>query len=271
MKKIRILLILALLIAIGMLPANTQANNRWQATITDSQLAISFRILGKAGDTLNVSVERVSGDLIPYLVFYNRDAAQFITRMGVETSEEPIDYTYRFTQTAIFDLIVTREDVETGTTQGEFVISLSGADLNGVYTVDQNLEEIGSLVAHPVVPALYILPAETAPATVVFSQRTFEGEISNEHLRDDYLIFLKAGQSLTVAMEQIGGNLLPNPVLYDMDEKVFAARGTNANPSILSYSAEIEGWYRLISTRFDFTDGLTEGRYRLIITIGPST
>lgn len=101
---------------------------------------------------------------------------------------------------------------------------------------------------------------------------TLEGRIEHEEPLDYYRFVGKVGELVTIAMQaQDAMALDPYLILLDsnLNELAFNdTAGSSSNARITQFTIPDNGEYYIIATRAGLTDGTTQGRYSLSLTVG---
>ncbi len=207
----------------------------------ESRLIYQFR--ARQGDLVNVRMERISGDLDPYLTI--TDNAGYVLEsnddvFGSGTDAEiqalliPADGTYY--------IIATRYSEEAGTSTGNFILRLREAEDSG-------------LGNSPLAP----FPLRIGGA--------LEGNITPERPAQYYRFEARQNDIISIAMNRIGGNLDAYLVLTNADLQEVAFNDDSSpntqNALIEDFLIPADGTYYIIATRFQREDGTTNGRFSL--------
>lgn len=246
LRKLLFSLIGLVVVALSISPAQAQAVS---GRVSAEQPTVVYALSASSGSTITVHVERSSGDLIPFLALRGANN-RVIARSDVTATGRTAALDYTFIETGDYELTVTRMDADTGTTTGDFILSISGVSVTSAGF-----------------PSSLGLSAFDQPAVLVTQSRTFEAAADAVTSSTYYLFYLRAGQSLDASMERIDGDLRPTLVLTDVTLSRIIARGNIAleNQSTLQVTIAETGWYSLVAARFDLDLGTTAGRYRLSI------
>ncbi len=220
--------------------------------LDNTRYAASYALTLQAGQTIAISMERLSGDLDPYLLLYGPDGAEVaanddaVVPFGGIPVNARID---RFTApiSGQYTIQATRFGVENGASSGEYRLSVTESQ------------------------------AALAPgAGTLRVGDTVEDAITDARPVIEYTIQLEAGQTITVTMEALDGVLDPYLVLLDASGRELANNddaatqvGTSTyNAQIAGFSAPTDGFYTIRATRFGETVGTTTGPYRLSVSAG---
>lgn len=93
-----------------------------------------------------------------------------------------------------------------------------------------------------------------------------EDQIDNQNYYDEWLMNALAGETVTITMETLSGDLDPYLAVLTPDGQTVLAEdddslgGTNAT---ITYTFPEEGNYTIIATRYDVENGFSTGSYRL--------
>lgn len=242
---IRIGSFLAVLCVALMMVAPSLAQN--VDRITNDAPVVTYEISVRSGETVVITMSRVSGDLVPFLAF--KPPTGTLIRQEADESGERAVLTYEVTRTGRYTLSATRQDAEDGTTTGDFILTIEGAA-----SIDDRYSPI------------FVEPAQVLRSTGTLDG-TYEGSISNSAYVTYYLANLQRGTQLT--MIATSDTLEPSLVLLNLEGRT-EARGRDSvsvdGQSQQSLTVNLPtGWYVIVTTRFDFDLGITQGDYQLII------
>lgn len=221
------------------------------ARITNETPTVVYTFSAHVGDTANIRVERLSGNLIPRLIIRPTAGEGRLIRSNVLSEERETQLDYEFMAAGSYELIVTRKDAEDGTTTGDYLLWVQGIS-----------------ITEPYVPILNSLPQFRQPAIIVGATTVYEGSIDANAPAVYYLVQLTAGETFSVTMERLDGDLRPTLVLANEMLSQVVLRGNIAieTEATLRGTVNESGWYVLVAARFDAEQGVTSGRYRLTIT-----
>ena len=101
------------------------------SSISDEQFFVGYVFVGDEGDTVNITMDTISGDLDPYLVLVNFDTQEEIASNDDNLNEETMNaYLEAVTLPAsgVYIILATRYQGADGLSSGEFSILLSNAE-----------------------------------------------------------------------------------------------------------------------------------------------
>lgn len=81
-----------------------------------------------AGETVTVTMQTTSGDLIPYVGILTNDEQTVLVEDGANDNEYTVQVTYTFEQAGIYVVVATRQGVEEGYSSGTYTLSLESVD-----------------------------------------------------------------------------------------------------------------------------------------------
>ncbi|MFQ3567846.1 MAG: PPC domain-containing protein [Aggregatilineales bacterium] len=214
--------------------------------ITDStpQLYYSFR--ANAGDVIAIQMQRVSGDLDPYLMLVNSRAFVIAENDDVPGSGslDAAIQGYLIEEDGVYVIIATRFGQAAGRSSGSFVLTLQRASDGGLGR--------SALAARPI----------AIGATVT-------GEINDEQVNQFYRFEGRRGETITITMvRNPGGDLDSYLILANASVQELASNddsfGTQ-NSTIEAFTLPYDGIYYVIATRYQREAGRTRGPYTLRI------
>lgn len=221
-----------------------------------------FRFRGGAGDTINIRMTAINGDLDCFLLLVDASGTTVATddNSGGGTDAEIVT---ALASTGDYFIIATRRGQESGLTTGDFMLTLtSDAAPRAVPTTA------------PALPPDYVgLPQLSYGETI-------EGEIDDVGFVDLYVFLGRQGDNVEISMNTISGGLDTFLVLLD-DERIPLTEHDDISDvikdSIIEFELPYDGYYAIVATRFDQENGLTTGDYELRLALagdvgpGPDT
>jgi hypothetical protein len=198
------------------------------------------------GDYIRASMQRISGDLDPFLILATTQGDILVANDEDPTSPGTLDAAVtdlRIERTDDYLLVATRFGREAGTSRGGYSLTLDRLPP----------ETLG------IVPEKPILLDYGATVT---------GTIDTKHLMRFYVIEAKKGDVITINAERTRGNLDPTLTLYTSDLKTLTehnsgVRGQNAR--ITTFTVPNTGSYILMMSRFNRDKGITAGDYSISV------
>lgn len=266
----------------------TRCIGRVQSGRLEQDYADAYEIRVAEGDTLNLIIVRISGDLIPFAALRsatNKGNYKF-RRDADEAQENILQLTFprdRETETlepGQYEIVISRLDVEDGDTDGDFMIEITGV----------------TVMSDPRC-ASDTLPRFDQPAhlldTTTHTGGEVRGTISDSYYIHYYLVYLQPDQQLDVVMQRDSGDLDPFTAIVDAVAKPVARGAEVQTPAgdttgqrlshfvgqaqqdrltrSVSFTASQPGWYAIVASRLDLEEGITQGSYHLSWEIHPVT
>ncbi len=214
-------------------------------TITDDEPQFFYAFQAQRGDILNVEMQRMSGNLDPYLQVVNSQAFVIADNDDWQDTRNARIPNLLIEETGAYIIVASRYGQASGTSTGSFVLTLEEAENSG----------LGNSV-QAAVPMEF---GESVQDTLTDDQPvkyfTFEAR------RDDLV---------TVTMERDGGRLdaylkLANAGLQELAADDDGGGGKNAKLS--EYLIPADGVYYILATRYEGPDAPpTIGRFKLTLT-----
>lgn len=215
-------------------------------TVTDTSPQHYYTFQARRGDILNITMQRVSGDLDPYLQIVDSTGAVIAESddvPGSSTLDAAVEALVIETD-GTYVIIATRYGEAAGQSTGAFVLSLAESDNSGIGNTLQTAQEL---------PDDEFVPGEiTATQTAQFFKFS---------ARQDDLI--------RVQMDRTSGSLDAYLILLDADLNEIAIDddgGGGQNAQLNNVRLPRTGQYYIQATRFggaDAAEGGTVGRFRL--------
>lgn len=243
MLLFRTVLCWSIALLLGLAVWSVQAQERGRITNDEAGVFQIFPVNVKAGDTLTIRVNRLSGNLIPAIGIVN-PAGSFILRESAADGAAELVVTHEFADGGEHDIYVSREGALNGDSIGDFVLTI---------------EHPGKPTTTPVDDAVYV---------AIYEARELSGVISEENNQDEYYVYLQAAQILTASIdvESIDSELNTALTLALAERPLERASLPNDILS-LSYQAEQRGWFKLVVTRFDDPNSPSSGTYLIHISL----
>ncbi len=209
------------------------------------QLYYSF--LATRGDLVNISMQRISGDLDSLLqvtdssgvVLASDDEVANSGSLDAEISHLSIP------QDGLYVIVASRFGQAAGTSEGGFYLTLQEAKDSGVGNSAQ-------------------APLPLAPNIPL------EGDVTTDHSAQYYRFEAKAGDIISLTMEKLTGNLDAYLSLLDAGGSQIAlnddAQDGSQNAGIDNFYIPTDGLYTVVATRNGGDQGGGAGRFRLTLT-----
>ncbi|NWF71260.1 MAG: PPC domain-containing protein, partial [Chloroflexi bacterium] len=216
-------------------------------TISDTEPQVYYLFAAQRGDIVNISMDRISGNLDPYLqvvdssanVLAANDEAPGSLSLDAEISALVIQ------ADGVYVIIASRYGQAAGSSTGTFVLTLETAANSGLGNTPQTAQ-----------PLLY--------GAVV------ESEITATRSVRYYYFDAAENDIITIRMTRLGSGLDPllaladaslNPLIENDDTS--DGENTSQNAAISNYRIPATGRYYILATRFEREQGVTVGRFRL--------
>lgn len=210
-------------------------------TNMNSQLYYSFR--AERGDIVNIKMQRVAGNLDPYLQVVNSNAFVIAANdeiLGSGSLDAEIE-SLVVEEAGTYVIIASRFGQAAGTSTGSFVLEIDLAQNSGLGNSAQT-------------------------AVPILSGSVVEGELNANQFARYYTFQAAANDLVTLRMNRVEGSLDSFLVLANAGLQEIASdddNGGGQNAQISEFVIPASGLYYIIATRFDREDGTTQGRYRL--------
>lgn len=216
-------------------------------TITNTTPQFYYSFTARRGDILNITMQRISGDLDPYLQIVNSNAT-----LIAENDDTPGSMTLDATvgglvieQDGVYIIIATRYGEAAGTSVGSFVLSLQETDDSG----------LGNTLA---------------TAAILTPDTPVQGEITAARTERFYTFRANENDLVRIRMDRQSGTLDAYLELLDPNLAVIASNddgGGGQNAQISEFRLPTSGLYTVRATRFDGATGTTTGRYQLLLEL----
>jgi hypothetical protein len=214
--------------------------------ITDNNPQHYYTFQARRGDILNIDMQRVSGDLDPYLQIVDSTGAVIAEGddvPGSATLDAAVDGLV-IDNDGTYVIIATRYGEAAGQSTGSFVLSLAESDVSGLGNTLQTAQTIPD--------------GEFVPGEITASQTS------------QYFTFTANQDDLIrVQMDRVSGSLDAYLILLDADLNQVATdddSGGGQNAQLSNLRLPRTGLYYIQATRFggaEAAEGGTVGRYRL--------
>jgi hypothetical protein len=225
--------------------------------ISSEQPAVDYTITLNAGQTITVTLERVTDTLDAYLqildeqgreLAYNDDAA---TTVGDSSLNAQITG-FSAPASGTYIIRATRYNQEVGDSSGEYRLTVSESTGGGAGDVQDGIR-----FADPVAVG-----------------DTVTNEIAGDVYAVEYPIQLAEGETIAVTMIALNGSLDPLLAIYEPggqpdaynDDAASIVGDSSFNAQIASYTAAEAGTYFIWATRYNLEDGDSEGGFEMAIT-----
>ncbi len=221
--------------------------------IADDQYRVPYTIALEVGQIVTITMERMAGDLDPYLALYGPDGSELISN---DDAAAPVGDSNLNAQivnfsppvTGTYTIEATRYAQEGGASSGQYQLSASAG------------EEI-------------VITPGGGPISL---GQTVNSEITDAQPRVTYTIQLEAGQVVTITMERLSGELDSYLYLYGPDGSIItynddsggAVGDTSLNSRIPNVTVTANGTYTIEATRYGQEDGSTTGTFSLSVVQG---
>jgi hypothetical protein len=211
--------------------------------ISNTTPAIQYTFQAEAGETTQIQLRSISGDLDPLLILLGPDGQEIQRNDDAQTTTRDSVIETSLPTSGIYTIIATRYMEDEGQTAGEFRLSL---------------EKMAVAVPGQVTTIAY---GETITGTVErsigFVRYTFEGQ---------------AGDIIDIQMKGTSGNLDPllillNPQGTELTRNDDADSTTTRDSLIQGFVIPADGTYTVVATRFGENEGVSEGTFELTLSL----
>lgn len=205
------------------------------------QLYYSFR--ANQGDIINISMQRNSGNLDPYLQVVNSNS-QVIADNDDLAGSGSLDAGVRslvIEEDGTYVIVATRYGEAAGISSGRFILTLEEADNSGLGNAPET-------------------------ALILTLNESLEGEITNQNPVKFYAFEAQRDDIINVKMTRTSNSLDAFLALTDENLQELTSDddgGGGQNAQINSFRIPSTGKYYVLATRLDRNDGTTAGNYRL--------
>lgn len=212
--------------------------------LTNQRTEIIYYFEGRRGQVINIAMKRTSGNLDPLIDLFGGDRQFLISGDDDPTSTFPFNaaiVNYTLPQDDIYFIRATRYGWVSGNTVGTYLLTLEQIPVEALGTRPTN--------------ARFVRYGELIEAT-----------ISNETPTRFFQFEATRGDIISVAVTQIGGDLLPavNLLAADLSRMTGNAGGREVKSVRLpAITVNESGMYYLSVSRFEGFDGKTTGTFSL--------
>lgn len=261
MPKTRLLLVIALLLAVAMpTAAQSESCPKWALPISYNQVvngaldnityAEVYCFNGQAGDQITIDLSATSGNLDTNLILSDLTGdTVYASNDDIVSGNLNSQVVVTLPTTGIYMITATRFDMETGTTSGGFTLALSSAPAAPVNT---NLFTTADC------------PTGTQPITY---NETLSGQISKADYIFGYCFIGGAGDIVTISLNATSGNL--DTYLLLTDDEFVEEYGRNDDVASGNTNSQLivtlpeNNVYVIGVSRYDLEAGQTAGTYDL--------
>lgn len=234
---------------LGVEPDTLVLNNEpsTQGRINDETPISYFVFASQQGDLVTVTMNRTSDDLIPLLGVQDSNG-DLLDRETADLSGRGAVMNFLVPETGWYILVVTREDVDEGTSSGSYHLQFTGSSFMGESAAAPNIG---------------------VTATVARSGQVAEGDISDDQVTFYYLISLERDEEITLTMRRTTGDLEPVVAMMDTELSVIERGRPDlaGRTSTLTFTAPTRGWYVIAATRDNAEAGTSAGGFALHILV----
>ncbi|MEP6984937.1 MAG: PPC domain-containing protein, partial [Chloroflexota bacterium] len=211
--------------------------------ISNMSPQIYYSFQAKQGDIIDVTMQRNSGNLDPYLQVVN-SSAKVIAESDDISGSGSLDAGVKslvIQDTGTYIIVATRYGEAAGTSTGRYILTVAEADNSG----------LGNAF-------------ETAVALKV--NDTAEGEITDTNFQKYYTFEAKKDDLIGVQMNRMSGSVDTLLAIADQNLQELVSDddgGGGQNAKIDSFRVPEDGKYYIIATRADRQAGTTSGKFKL--------
>ncbi len=212
-------------------------------TITDMTPQVYYSFRAARGDVINVRMQRVSGDLDPFIQVVNSQGlviAENDDAVGGGTLDSQIT-ALLIEQDGMYAIVASRFGQAAGRSRGSFVLTLQTAAQSGIGSTAET--------------AFPLLPGEVV-----------QGELNDDRFVQFYRFAGTQDEIVSVEMSRASGNLDTFIVLADANLQELIVdddSGGGQNSAIRDFVLPADGTYYLIATRYQRAQGTTSGGFSL--------
>ena len=205
------------------------------------QVYYSFQ--ANQGDIIDVTMQRNSGNLDPYLQVVN-SSAHVIAESDDMSGSGSLDAGVKnlvIQETGTYIIVATRYGEAAGTSSGRYILTIAEADNSGLGNAFET--------------AVNLNVNETA-----------EGEITDDKVQKYYTFEARKDDLVGVQMNRVGGSIDAFLVIADQNLQELVSDddgGGGQNAKIDNFRIPADGKYYIIATRADRAAGTTSGKYKL--------
>lgn len=224
----------------------------YTGSLTDTNYEAFFVFEASAGDELEVSMDRISGDLDPLLLVMNSDG-----EIIAENDDDPDGGTrdaylepYQIPDDGEYTVVATRFQRELGTSRGDFEFYFDLYEGDGTPVATNTPEQM-----------------DPAQSEIAYDD-TVSGNISDAMYRIEFTFEGEAGDLVTISMDHTQGDLDPLLLLVNENGNTLIQDddgGGDRNARISGFSLPRSGTYTIVATRFQQNLGTTTGRFDLTL------
>jgi hypothetical protein len=211
--------------------------------ITNSRTTVYYSFDGKRDDVVSIRMSRPSGALDSYLALLDPTKRQIASDDDGGGGQDALINSVALPMDGTYIIAASRFTGDSTATVGAYTLSLTMSG-NAYANVQNNVTRL------------------EIPASV-------QGAITSAAPQVVYAVVARAGDSLTITMDRVGGNLDSRVVILDVNQRQLASDddGGGKQNSLLRFKVPSTGVYYLVATRFSGTDGdpNTTGTYTLTL------
>ncbi len=203
-----------------------------------------YGFTAQRGDLIHISMQRISGDLDPFLILADSQGNVLSASDDDPASPGTLDAAitdWLVRKPGAYLIVATRFGREAGTSRGGFALTLERAPLDA-------------------------LGKSSDRAILIDYGSTQSGTVDDDHLLHYYQFEAHKGDVITLDAERTRGNFDPTLTLYTGDLKPITAhdagqRGQSAR--ITAYTVPRDGTYIVVVARYNGPKGFSAGDYTL--------
>lgn len=206
-----------------------------KGTIDNDNPFVFFCFEGKAGDKVTIHLDTVNGDLIPALGLGDQFLNDIFDEDYARSRRDTAEIVYELPEDNRYVILVTRKDLEKGSTEGDFELSLEAA-------------------------------TACSSGQMIEYDDTVRGEITGDNLLASYCFEGHRGDTVSITVETVQDDLKPVLALWDPVKETTIEENLNeaGRDSVdIKFKLEADMVYMILVSRVDFDNGDTTGRFRL--------
>lgn len=234
-----------------------QLGEQVRGAISNITASYTFQFSGAANDEVTIAMSRVGGDLDSYVYLLDASGVTIAENDNGGDNNADALLTAQLPADGNYIILATRAGQASGTTAGNFILSLASDDV----PIQSTVIEAAPIAPVGVPPNLANLPQ------LRFGQ-TQTGEINDGVFLQPYVFEAEAEDE--IVLDMVGtGDLDPLLLLLNANQEPLAENDdiqpdSNRNSQI-QFTIPESGFYVAVATRFDQENGISSGGYELTL------
>ncbi|MBN8594411.1 MAG: hypothetical protein J0M33_21825 [Anaerolineae bacterium] len=217
-----------------------------EGQVGDSQTDQVWTLTVDSADRIAVTVERLSGDLLPQIALRGPDAAVLSTAGPDATGAVARIERQELPAAGNYQIVVQRLDGATGVTQGRYRLTVT------------------------VLATAVLNPANQSIVADLQYGQTLRGELTSAHWYQRYRLTASGADLIRVDVQRLSGGLQPQiEILNPSGQQIAFGWGSASADSAQTDRVELPeaGEYTIVVLRGGAIDGSTTGRYSITATL----